>query len=124
MTVTGFDPLHVRRVLGRDAWGPPIPYPPAGFAYRTTMRRDPMSVIVSEVEWDGVTWVHASIAGDTLPTYGDLTLLHRAVFVDRYAYQVFAPPSDHVNIHAQALHLWGRADGRPALPLFGVYGTI
>lgn len=33
-------------------------------------------------------------------------------------YQVFAPPSDHVNIHNYALHLFGRLNGKPALPDF------
>jgi len=41
-----------------------------------------------------------------------------------YAYQVFAPPSQHVNIHPYALHLWGKVDGSPTLPEFGKYGTI
>jgi hypothetical protein len=31
---------------------------------------------------------------------------------------VFAPPTDHVNIHEYALHLFGRLDGTPALPDF------
>lgn len=59
-----------------------------------------------------------------MPTYDDLCLLHRAVFKDGYAYQVFAPPSRHVNIHQYALHLWGRSDGKPVLPEFGCEGTI
>ena len=49
--------------------------------------------------------------------------MHRAVFPG-YAYQVFAPPESHVNIHGNALHLWGRADGKPILPEFGDMGTI
>ena len=50
--------------------------------------------------------------------------LHAAVFGAGYAYQVFAPPSEHVNIHEFALHLWGRLDGRSALPEFGAGGSI
>jgi len=68
---------------------------------------------------DGNDWVHASIAStDQLPTYADLKLLHHAVFGDGWAYQVFAPPDDHVNIHEYALHIFGRLDGKPALPDF------
>jgi hypothetical protein len=37
---------------------------------------------------------------------------------------VFAPPSEHVNIHDHALHLWGRLDGARVLPDFGRFGTI
>lgn len=122
MTVTGFDPLEVRRVLGWDAWEGPTPHGPAGFAYVNLPVTK--SVIVSEAEFNGTTWVHASMAGLRLPSYVDLFLLHRAVFGDRYAYQVFAPPADHINIHTKALYLWGRADGVPALPLFGAHGTI
>jgi hypothetical protein len=44
------------------------------------------------------------------------------VFGDRWAYQVFAPPADHINLHNFALHLWGRLDGKPVLPDF-TFGT-
>jgi hypothetical protein len=46
------------------------------------------------------------------------------VFGHGWSYQVFAPPSQHVNIHEHALHLWGRVDGTNVLPSFGVLGTI
>ncbi|TQK29408.1 hypothetical protein [Arthrobacter sp. SLBN-53] len=59
-----------------------------------------------------------------MPTYDELGRLHRAAFGDGYAYQVFAPAAQHVNIHQNALHLWGRADGPPCLPEFGLFGTI
>jgi len=81
------------------------------------------SVIVS-THFEGETpWLHASIARDHMPAYADLVMLHRAVYPG-FAYQVFAPPSSHVNIHPYALHLWGRADGEPAMPDFGRFGTI
>lgn len=66
----------------------------------------------------GVPWIHASISRtDTMPTYADLTLLHRVVFgSNAWAYQVFAPAAAHVNLHDFALHLWGRWDGLPVLP--------
>lgn len=84
------------------------------------------SVLASQADWDGVEWIHASIARENhMPVYTDLACLHEAVFgPDRYAFQVFAPRSAHVNIHAHALHLWGRADGVSPLPEFGKWGTI
>jgi hypothetical protein len=84
------------------------------------------SVIVTQAEHDGVEWIHASIAYTSqMPDYEDLATLKDAVFGPaRYAYQVFPPASQHVNIHEHALHLWGRADGRPQLPEFGKDGTI
>lgn len=83
------------------------------------------SVIVTRADQDDVEWCHASVAGvDYLPAYADLVWLHQLVFGSGYAYQCFVPPSDHVNIHPYALHLWGRADGEPALPRFGTSGTI
>lgn len=90
-------------------------------AKQTTMTDRPS---VTVAEFDGEEWIHASIAGPTMPSYDDLTRLHRAVFGDGYAYQVFAPASDHVNIHEHAVHLWGRADGARVTPDFGRLGSI
>lgn len=121
---TTVDPLHMRRVLGKNEWGVPQPFGEDGWGI---VRLDgTFSVFVTEAEWDGVSYIHASIAGmrDNMPTYDHLVALHRAVFRGGYAYQVFAPPDKHVNIHANALHLWGRADGKPALPEFATYGSI
>ena len=114
---TSLRPLHIRRVLGRDDWAPPEPFGPDGWRW---VRRDGSgSVIVTCSDATGDDWIHASIAwADHMPEYADLTLLHRAVFGDGWAYQVFAPPADHINIHQYALHLWGRLDGQAALPDF------
>lgn len=70
--------------------------------------------------------VHASISHtDQMPTYADLVMLHHAVWgTTGYAYQVFVPEEFHVNIHANALHLWGLLDGSPELPRFGLGGSI
>jgi len=84
------------------------------------------SIIVSRAEQDdGIEWTHASmITRAGKPTYDELCWLHRIVFGDGFAYQCFVPPSSHVNIHEDALHLWGRADGLPAMPDFGRHGSI
>jgi hypothetical protein len=113
------DPLGIRQRLGRKMWSPAHPMGPDGWAYRHT--NGVSSVIVTSApHGEPVTdWVHASVAhADRMPEYDDLKMLHRAVFGDGWAYQVFAPPSEHINIHQFALHLFGRLDGRPVLPDF------
>lgn len=109
--------ITVRRVLGRDRWLRPEMFGPDGWAFRS--RDHTASIIVTVATHDGADWIHASIAGrDEMPSYEDLKLLHDAVFGGFWAYQVFAPPAEHVDIHEHALHLWGRLDRKPALPLF------
>jgi hypothetical protein len=93
-----------------------------GFAIKgRTHTGDPYSIIISSAtEDDGNSWLHASIflGDDKTPSYAHLQLLHRAFFGRmRWAYQVFPPASEHVNLH-EVLHLFGRSDGRPALPDF------
>lgn len=121
---TSFDALRIRRVLGIGDWMAPKPFGPDGWSF--LHRRSDSSVIVSCSDLTGAEWVHASIAHpDRMPTYDDLKLLHSAVFIGGWAYQVFAPFSDHVNIHEHALHLFGRLDGKPELPDFtGGSGSI
>jgi hypothetical protein len=119
---TNLNALAIRRVLGRGNWSTPVPFGPDGWCY-DDLNGNASIIISCGDQLDGNEWVHASIARvDRMPSYDDLKLLHAAVFGDGWAYQVFAPPSDHVNIHSQALHLWGRLDGKPALPDF-TYGT-
>ncbi|QHB37183.1 hypothetical protein QDA03_gp58 [Microbacterium phage Terij] len=116
---------HLRRTWGRDLWFPPEPF--GGDGWRMYSKNGRSSVIVTVAVWeDGEQWVHASIAHeDRLPSYADLVVLHRSVWGETgYAFQVFAPPSDHVNIHANALHLWGRLDGERTHPDFAKHGTI
>ncbi len=125
LSVATVDPLRMRSILGRKEWSVPTEFGPAGWRI---MRQDGTAeILVSEADFDGIEYVHASFAnvdGVTMPTYGDLVVLHRAVFGDSFAYQVFAPTAQHVNIHPTALHLWGRRDGLPVLPEFGIGGTI
>lgn len=118
---TSLNALQIRRVLGRGNWSTPTPFGPDG--WKTVELNGQASVIVTVSDHGEHEWIHASIArADRMPSYDDLKLLHAAVFGDRWAYQVFAPPSDHVNIHQHALHLFGKLDGSPALPDF-TYGT-
>jgi len=119
-TVNG---LRLRKTLGRATWLVPSRFGPDGWIMDS---RDSQSrVIVTADGFDETEWVHASISHrDRMPTYDDMALLHEATFGDGWAYQVFAPPAHHINIHEHALHLWGRADGEPVLPNFGEMGTI
>lgn len=121
---TSFDPLAIRRAMNRagDRWLAPRPHGEDGWSFVTPDRR--RSLIVScAPALDDIEWVHASMTGDhSVPTYAELKLLHRAIFGNGWAYQVFAPAAEHVNIHGDALHLFGRLDGKPALPDF-TFGT-
>lgn len=114
--VSGVDILAVRKRLGRDAWHPPQPYGPAG--YSMVSRNLRWQLIVMLIEADGLDYIRASLAGfDEPPTQSELQVLHMAVFGDGHAYQVFPPPQ---HAHPYSLHLFGRADGEPAMPEFEV----
>ena len=115
--------LAVRRALGRHDWAAPKDFGPDGWFFENAHENG--RIIVTQCEFEGNEWIHASVAfRDRMPVYAELALMHHAIFPG-YAYQVFAPPEQHVNIHANALHLWGRADGKPGLPEFGKYfGSI
>lgn len=123
--------VRLVRILATEGYGPmrPETFGPSGM--RVLLRECPGaapygSVIVTQADHDGTEWLHASIARvDRMPDYADLVALKAATFgPDRECYQVFPAASWHVNIHAQALHLWGRADGTRCLPDFGQHGTI
>jgi len=117
------DALKIRKRLGRDAWMAPIEWGPDGWLLR---KKDASGLVIASVaSFGGDDWIHASISSTNgIPTYDDLKHVHDAVFGDGYAYQVFAPPSDHINHHEYCLHLWGRLDGSPQLPNFAEFGTI
>lgn len=114
--------LEIRRRLGRDKWSAPEEFFMEGQWCFTSKKIRGSSIIVSIAAFDTlgdglVEWVHASIShNNQLPSYEDLKMLHAAVYVDGWAYQVFAPPARHINIHANALHLFGRLDGKHQLP--------
>jgi hypothetical protein len=93
-----------------------------GAAYR----RGSLQVIFSVAkESDGEEWLHVSVCGRRgkadfyLPSWEELVRVRNDfIGADRFAYQVLAPTSEHVNIHPYVLHLWARRDGTPALPDF------
>jgi hypothetical protein len=110
--------LTIYKILGKKDWKPPTPWG-EGFLFSS---RTKGQIIVTPMHLEE-DWIHASISRvNEMPTYDDLKLMHLAVFGDGFSYQVFAPTELHVNLHAYALHLWGRADGKPAMPDFaGVF---
>lgn len=127
---TSLNALVIRKRLGRNTWKTPTAQGPDGWRFQEfvdgAMTREIIATVASH---DRVEWIHASVVrltdgvvGDeTMPTYEDLTEMHHAVFHggQGYAYQMFVPPSSHVSIRNNALHLWGRLDGRPVMPDFG-----
>jgi hypothetical protein len=120
---TSIDILRVRRVMGKKRWGMPSRFGPDGWKMSQVDGKGSLIVTCSPHPDDpsGPEYLHASIAyTDHMPTYQDLKLLHEAVWWDGYAYQVFVSGLEHVNIHNQALHLWGRLDGQPMMPKFAV----
>ena len=76
-------------------------------------------------ELDGRRWIHVSASRrDRIPSYDDLALVKRLFVGDeRQAVQVFAPRSEHVNLHRYCLHLWCCLDGR-AVPDFRASGQV
>lgn len=120
---TTLNALGIRRKLGRENWSAPTRFGPDGWQFDHLDGTGRVIVTVAPAPGSDADWIHASISWvDHMPTYADLKLLHDVAFGDkRWAYQVFAPASDHVNIHERALHLYGRLDGQPALPDF-TYG--
>lgn len=127
------DPMRAARILRaetRNRWTTK-PFGPDGWVFVEQVESPRRQIILTAGELGPhsvETWLHASIAYDdeeVMPSYDDLALLHRAAWGDDgWSYQVFAPVKDHVNIRANALHLWGRTNGAPLLPNFGAYGTI
>ena len=118
----------LRAAFTRSRPGPASAFGPCGATFRLYASSGVCngSVIVTQGDWDGAEWIHASIARQAhMPSYDDLTTLKRGAFgPGRFAFQVFPPDSSHISIHNRALHLWGRADGNSPLPDFGFLGTI
>lgn len=120
------DPQRIRKALGPE-WSSGNRFGDDSWIFDTADEHRYRRVIVSHwPEPDGSQWIHASISysdRETMPSYEDMCLLHKACFPG-FAYQVFAPVDKHIDLVHNVLHLWGRADGKPAMPNFGRFGTI
>lgn len=99
---------------------PGLPWRHHDFPQLAFSHRDGRSVLISAgVKEDDSRWAHISVARQNrIPSYKDLAEV-KDLFVgpDRYALQVFAPASEHVNLHPYCLHLWVPMDRYP-LPNF------
>jgi hypothetical protein len=53
-------------------------------------------------------WDHVSVSlSNRCPTWAEMEFVKRKFFKDEEtAYQLHAPPSDHINVHPYCLHLW------------------
>ena len=118
---TTVNALRLRKVLGRD-WSVPEQFGPDG--WRLFHLEGGVVLVTAAAFDDGLEFIHASMTWPgRVPTYEELTVLHRAAFGDGWAYQVFSPTRSHVNIHENALHLWGRLDGQPWIPDFSAFSA-
>lgn len=74
-----------------------------------------------EEKEDGHRWLHVSFSRkDWTPNHADTVKVKEAFIGDRYAYVVYPPREEYVNIHQHCLHLWSKwteDDGR-VLPEF------
>lgn len=76
-------------------------------------------IVDCEPKADGHEWIHVSYSrAKETPNHADTVRVKEAFLGDRYAYAVFPPSENYVNIHAHCLHLWARADGAAVLPEF------
>jgi hypothetical protein len=102
------DGLHLRKMLGRDLWGPARRYGPDGWVIE---RRDnTRHVLITAQTRDGHLTVTASIGNPVgMPTGDDLALLSSAVFGDRYGWR-FGVVRDE---QAGVLHLIGHTKETP-----------
>lgn len=77
------------------------------------------------IEMDGRVWMHVSMSRlNQLPTYHDQKRV-KGLFIgeDRWAYSVWSPSAQHVNLHSNVLHLWAPLTGEPPLPDFARGGA-
>jgi len=86
-----------------------------GDGYAVRQKNGGIRVIVDcETKEDGREWLHVSASrAKWTPTHEDMTLVKRDfIGASRYAYSVWAPSENHVNIHAHCLHLWAMMDSQ------------
>lgn len=81
-------------------------------------------IVDCETKEDGREWLHVSVSRERwTPSHEDMALVKRDFIGDRrYAYSVWSPIDNHVNIHKHCLHLWSMmdSDDGQVLPEFSV----
>ncbi len=84
-----------------------------GYGFQLRQSRGGLRVLVDcEFKPDGKPWLHVSYSRkDWIPSHADTCLIKADFIGDRYAYAVFPPASQYVNIHEKCLHLWACMEG-------------
>ncbi len=111
-----------------------IPYPPKDWHFLQALgdghvfvHKCGLRVIIDcEVKDDERRWVHVSVSrAKWIPSHEDVCKVKGAFIGDRYAYAVFPPRENYVNIHGNCLHLWAltEGDGRVLPEFSGKIGT-
>lgn len=79
-------------------------------------------IVDCEEKNDGHEWLHVSCSRKSwTPTHEDMAVVKQDfIGEDRYAYSIWPPKEQYVNIHSHCLHLWARwsADDGRMLPEF------
>ena len=70
-------------------------------------------IIDCSTKGDDRYWVHLSLSrAKAIPSHLDMVRVKEAFLGNsRYAYSVFPPRQEYVNIHPNCLHLWALVDG-------------
>ena len=96
-----------------------LPYPPPGWTFTSEwglghafQHSNGLRVLIDcSMKSDDRFWVHVSLSRKNwTPSHEDLRLVKAAFLGDRYAYVVFPPESQYVNLHSHCLHLWALAE--------------
>jgi hypothetical protein len=97
-----------------------LKYPPDGWRYiqdwglgHAFAHTNGLRVLIdASQKEDDRWWVHVSVSRKSwTPTHEDMCMVKRDFLGDRYAYAVYPPQEQYVNIHAHCLHLWSLAEG-------------
>ncbi len=85
-----------------------------GDGYAVREKDGGLRVLVDcEEKEDGRQWLHVSYSRKSWTPNHDDTVKIKNAFIgsDLYAYAVFPPEENYVNIHAHCLHLWAMMEG-------------
>jgi hypothetical protein len=84
---------------------------PWGFGYALGSNTGLRAIIDCSQKDDDRWWVHISISRQSrTPTHEEMAAAKVSFLGNRYAYAVYPPVEQYVNIHAHCLHLWAVID--------------
>lgn len=83
-------------------------------AFRLVFKERQLQIIAS----DQLGWDHVSVSlNHRIPNWTEMSYIKNLFFEPHeWAYQLHAPPSDHINLHPYVLHLWRPQDQEIPLP--------